>query len=608
MGSQQALLQALRLHSWPGVHALSKAVARRANNQAPGQGRNRVAKAKAARPTGSKSKGKPPVATPATPLRAKSWRTEAILRMLENNLHNAEEPDKLIVYGGTGKAARNPRALAAIKRALTGLGDDETLLVQSGKPVAIFQTWPQAPRVLIANSHLVPKWSNWQEFDRLEALGLTMYGQMTAGSWCYIGTQGIIQGTYETFAAAGRKHFGKPAGGHGPLSGRIVLTGGLGGMGGAQPLAVTMANGVCLAVEVDVARAQRRLDAGFLDAIVHDADLGVELARQAKAAGQPLSIGLIGNCAEVLPALLRKGFKPDLVTDQTSAHDPLNGYVPAGLDLAAAAKMRKSDPEAYRAKAYASMKRHVEAMLGFAKRGANVFDYGNNLREGARLGGLKRETAFSFPGFVPAYIRPMFCEGRGPFRWISLRGDPADIRRTEDLVLEMFPQDRTLTNWIALAREKLPWEGLPARVCWLGMGDRDRFALAMNDLVRKGEIGPIAVTRDHLDSGSVASPYRETEGMRDGSDAIADWPLLNAMVNIAAGADSVHLHNGGGVGIGYSTHAGMVVVLDGSDLAHEKAKRVFRTDPGMGIVRHVDAGYPAAKAVAKRTGVRTPLV
>ncbi|MEK6975472.1 MAG: urocanate hydratase [Candidatus Thermoplasmatota archaeon] len=550
----------------------------------------------------AKGKARPPVATPTTPLRTKSWRTEAILRMLENNLHNAEEPDKLIVYGGTGKAARNPKALAAIKATLATLGDDETMLVQSGKPVAVFRTWPTAPRVLIANSHLVPKWSNWEEFDRLEAKGLTMYGQMTAGSWCYIGTQGIIQGTYETFAAAARKHFKSD------LAGRIVLTGGLGGMGGAQPLAVTMANGVCLAVEVDRARAQRRLDAGFLDTIVDDMDLAVDLAQQAKAAKQPLSIGLIGNCAEILPALLKSGFKPDLVTDQTSAHDPLNGYIPAGMTLAAAAKLRKSKPDAYRAAAYGSMAAHVKAMLGFAKAGSHVFDYGNNIREGARLGGMKRQVAFSFPGFVPAYIRPMFCEGRGPFRWISLRGDPKDIRRTEDLVLEMFPDDETLTNWIALAREKLPWEGLPARVCWLGMGDRDRFALAMNDLVRKGEIGPIAVTRDHLDSGSVASPYRETEGMRDGSDAIADWPMLNAMVNIAAGADSVHLHNGGGVGIGYSTHAGMVVVLDGSELADEKARRVFVTDPGMGIVRHVDAGYPEAKAVAKRTGVRTPLV
>ena len=548
------------------------------------------------------AKARPIVATPSTPLRTKSWRTEAILRMLENNLHNAEEPDKLVVYGGTGKAARDPKALAAIKDTLASLGDDETLLVQSGKPVAVFRTWPTAPRVLIANSHLVPKWSNWEEFDRLEAMGLTMYGQMTAGSWCYIGTQGIIQGTYETFAAAARKHF------RSDLAGRIVLTGGIGGMGGAQPLAVTMANGVCLAVEVDRARAERRLAAGFLDTIVDDIDLARDLAEKAKAAKKAISIGLIGNCAEVLPALLKAGFKPDLVTDQTSAHDPLNGYVPAGMTLPSAVKLRKSDPEAYRAAAYKSMKLHVEAMIGFAKGGAHVFDYGNNIREGARLGGLRRDKAFSFAGFVPAYIRPMFCEGRGPFRWLSLRGDPKDIRRTEDLVLEMFPDDATLTNWIALAREKLPWEGLPARVCWLGMGDRDRFALAMNDLVRKGEIGPIAVTRDHLDSGSVASPYRETEGMRDGSDAIADWPMLNAMVNIAAGADSVHLHNGGGVGIGYSTHAGMVVVLDGSDLADEKARRVFVTDPGMGIVRHVDAGYPEAKTVAKRTGVRTPLV
>jgi urocanate hydratase len=553
---------------------------------------------------------RPPVADPTTPLRCKSWRTEAILRMLENNLHNAEEPDRLIVYGGTGKAARDPKALAGIKKALTQLGDDETLLVQSGKPVAVFPTWPQAPRVLIANSHLVPRWSTWEEFDRLEAEGLTMYGQMTAGSWCYIGTQGIIQGTYETFAAAGHRHFGraKGFGAKAPLRGRLVLTGGLGGMGGAQPLAVTMAGGVCLAVEVDRARAQRRLDSGFLDAIVDDLDLALDMAEQAAAAGKPLSVALIANCAGAFPALLKAGFKPDLVTDQTSAHDPLNGYVPTGLTLSAAAKLRKSNPASYRKKSYASMAAHVKAMVGFAKRGAHVFDYGNNLREGARLGGLPRPTAFSFPGFVPAYIRPMFCEGRGPFRWISLRGDPADIRRTEELVLEMFPKNGTLTNWIELARKHLPWEGLPARVCWLGYGERDRFALAMNDLVAKGEIGPIAVTRDHLDSGSVASPYRETEGMRDGSDAIADWPLLNAMLNIAAGADSVHLHNGGGVGVGYSTHAGQVVVLDGSGLAAEKAKRVFVTDPGMGVVRHVDAGYPEAKKVAKAKGVRTPLV
>jgi urocanate hydratase len=545
---------------------------------------------------------RPPVATPETPLRCKSWRTEAILRMLENNLHNAEDPKALVVYGGTGKAARNPKALAAIKKALADLGDDETLLVQSGKPVAVFRTWPQAPRVLIANSHLVPHWSNWEEFNRLEAKGLTMYGQMTAGSWCYIGTQGIIQGTYETFAAAGRAHF------RSDLKGRIVLTGGLGGMGGAQPLAVTMAGGVCLAVEVDEARARRRLDAGFLGSITDDLALAREMAERAAASGTALSVGLIANCADAFPALLKAGFRPDLVTDQTSAHDPLNGYVPRGMTLKQAAALRRKDPKGYSKSAYASMARHVEAMVGFAKRGSHVFDYGNNIREGARLGGLKRETAFSFPGFVPAYIRPMFCEGRGPFRWLSVRGDPADIRRTEDLVLEMFPDDRTLTDWIRLARANLPWEGLPARVCWLGYGERDRFALAMNELVRKGEIGPIAVTRDHLDSGSVASPYRETEGMKDGSDAIADWPLLNALLNVAAGADSVHVHNGGGVGIGYSTHAGQVVVLDGSGLAEEKARRVFVTDPGMGIVRHVDAGYAEAKKVAKEKGVRTPLV
>jgi urocanate hydratase len=516
--------------------------------------------------------------------------------MLMNNLDPevAERPEDLVVYGGTGKAARNPKALAAIKRALAGLGDDETLLVQSGKPVAIFPTWEQAPRVLIANSHLVPHWSNWAEFNKLEAEGLTMYGQMTAGSWCYIGTQGIIQGTYETFAAAARTHF------RSDLRGRIVLTGGLGGMGGAQPLAITMNGGVALCV-------QRRLEAGFLGMVVEDLALARDIAEKAAAARQPLSVGLIANAAEAFPALLKAGFRPDLVTDQTSAHDPLR-YVPLGLSVAESARLRAADPPQHTRRAQESMARHVEAMVGFAAAGSHVFDYGNNIREQARLGGLARETAFSFPGFVPAYIRPMFCEGRGPFRWLSLQNRPEDIRRTERLVREMFPRNRTLTNWLDLAEKHLPWEGLAARVCWLGMGERDRFALAMNDLVRKGEIGPIAVTRDHLDCGSVASPYRETEGMRDGSDAIADWPILNAMLNIAAGADSVHLHNGGGVGIGYSTHAGVVVVLDGTKLAREKAKRVFRTDPGMGIVRHADAGYAKAKAVAKREKVRTPLM
>lgn len=568
--------------------------------------RNRYGETQACRPVAARTVKKsantrrPPVATPATPLRCKGWPQEAMLRMLENNLHNAEDPEQLIVYGGTGKAARNPQALAAIKKALKSLGNNETLLIQSGKPVAVFTTWPQAPRILMANSHLVPKWSDWENFNHLEAEGLTMYGQMTAGSWCYIGTQGIIQGTYETFAAAARTHF------RSDLKGRIVLTGGLGGMGGAQPLAVTMAGGACLAIEVDAARAQRRLDAGFLDMIVDDLALGRELVEQAAKARKPFSLAVIANCADAFPALLASGFQPDLVTDQTSAHDPLS-YVPRGLTVADALKLRAKDPAEHTKRAYSSMKRHVESMVNFAAAGAHVFDYGNNIREGARLGGLKRDVAFSFPGFVPAYIRPMFCEGRGPFRWLSLRNDPEDIRRTEELVLSMFPRNRTLTNWIKLAREHLPWEGLAARVCWLGMGERDRFALAINELVRKGEIGPIAVTRDHLDCGSVASPYRETEGMKDGSDAIADWPILNALVNVAAGADSVQLHNGGGVGIGYSTHAGMVVVLDGSEMAHEKAARVFRTDPGMGIVRHLDAGYEEARKVARREGLRTPL-
>ncbi len=549
---------------------------------------------------------RPPVATPDTPLRCKSWRTEAILRMLENNLHNSEEPDKLIVYGGTGKAARNPEALAGIEKALAGLEDDETLLVQSGKPVAVFRTWPHSPRVLIANSHLVPHWSTWEEHRRLEAEGLTMYGQMTAGSWCYIGTQGIIQGTYETFAAAGRQHY--PGNGPLALSGKIVLTGGLGGMGGAQPLAVTMNGGVCLAVEVDEARAKRRQEAGFVHDLTHDAAEARRMVEAAAAAGEARSVALIANCAEALPALIAAGFAPDLVTDQTSAHDPLNGYVPGGMTLAAALALRVDDPDTYTEASLASMAAHVEAMVAFGEAGAHVFDYGNNIREMARLGGMTRERAFSFPGFVPAYIRPMFCEGRGPFRWLSLRGDPEDIRKTGALVKQMFPDNETLTNWIDLADANLPWEGLPARVCWLGMGERDRFAIAMNELVAKGEIGPIAVTRDHLDCGSVASPYRETEAMKDGSDAIADWPLLNAMVNIAAGADSVHLHNGGGVGIGYSTHAGQVVVLDGSGLATEKARRVFISDPGMGVVRHADAGYDEALETAKAHALRTPLV
>lgn len=544
-----------------------------------------------------------PVATPATPLRCKSWRTEAILRMLENNLHNAEDADQLIVYGGTGKAARNPKALKAIREALMALGDDETLLIQSGKPVAVFQTWPQTPRILMANSHLVPRWSDWEHFNTLESAGLTMYGQMTAGSWCYIGTQGIIQGTYETFAQAARTHFGPKA----TLRHRVVLTGGLGGMGGAQPRAVTMNGGVCLAIEVDATRAERRRESGFLDVIAPNLTMGRELAERAARNGEALAIAVIDNAADAFQSLAASGFRPHLVTDQTSAHDPLS-YVPSGHSAVQSQILAKENPEHHRRLAYATMRKQVAAMVQFQNQGAHVFDYGNNIREGAVLGGLPRDAAYSFPGFVPAYIRPMFCQGRGPFRWISLKGDPADIRVTEDLALKMFPEDHVLTNWIQLARATLPVEGLPARVCWLGMGARDTFALAMNELVREGVIGPIAVTRDHLDSGSVASPYRETEAMRDGSDAIADWPILNAMVNIAAGADSVQLHNGGGVGIGYSTHAGMVVVLDGTDLAAEKAKRVFRSDPGMGIVRHADAGYAKALEVAKKTGIRSPLV
>jgi len=536
-------------------------------------------------------------------LRCKGWKQEAILRMLENNLENAEIPEKLIVYGGTGKAARNWKCYHAIIDSLKTLGDNETLIIQSGKPVAIFTTWTTAPRVLIANSNLVPQWSTWEHFRELERLGLTMYGQMTAGSWCYIGTQGIIQGTYETFAACSQRHFKTN------LKGKIVLTGGLGGMGGAQPLAVTMNHGVCLAVECDEKRIDRRIKAGFCDQKVNNIDEAVELVIKAKNEERPFSVAILGNCANIIPMLLKDGFEPDVVTDQTSAHDELNGYVPTeyyGSSLKEAVLLRKQNPKKYIQHSMESMKQHCKALIDFQKRGSVVFDYGNNLRGQALKAGLK--NAFEYPGFVSAYIRPMFCVGRGPFRWLALTGSKKDILKTDKTVINMFPGDNILTNWIKLAEKYVPWEGLPARVCWLGYEERAKFALAINKMVRNSEIGPIAITRDHLDSGSVASPYRETEGMRDKSDAIADWPLLNALLNCSAGADSVHIHNGGGVGIGLSTHAGMVVVCDGTKETDERIKRVFVTDPGIGVARHADAGYKEAINFVKKTDIRIPMI
>ena len=533
----------------------------------------------------------------------KGWVQEGLLRMLNNNLDPevAERPEDLVVYGGKGKAARSWEAYEAILRELERLGNDETLLVQSGKPVAVFRTHSRAPRVLVANSNLVGKWANWEYFDELEDRGLIMYGQMTAGSWSYIGTQGIIQGTYETFAELARQHFG------GSLRGKITLTGGLGGMGGAQPLAVTMNDGVALCVEVDEARADRRIQIGYCMEKAHDLADAWTRAQAAAKEGRPLSIALIGNTAEVLPRMVREGFIPDVVTDQTSAHDELNGYIPAGLTLEAAADLRKRNPTEYRQHAWMSMAMHVEAMLEMQRRGAVAFDYGNNLRgQVAAHTGVR--DAFKIGGFVPLYIRPQFCEGRGPFRWIALSGNPEDIRKTDEAVLKLFPHDESLKRWLTLAGKHVPFQGLPARVCWLGYGERDKAALKFNEMVRKGEIGPVCITRDHLDSGSVASPYRETEGMKDGSDAIADWPILNAMVNVAAGADMVSFHHGGGVGIGYSLHANMHVVCDGSALADEKIKAVFLTDPGMGVVRHVDAGYEHAEKIARERGVRVPMM
>jgi urocanate hydratase len=523
--------------------------------------------------------------------------------MLMNNLDPevAEDPDNLVVYGGTGRAVRSWAAFDVIVRELRRLADDETLLIQSGKPVGVVRTHRWAPRVLIANSNLVGKWATWEHFRELERAGLMMYGQMTAGSWIYIGTQGILQGTYETFAEAARRHFG------GTLRGRVVLTAGLGGMGGAQPLAVTMNEGVCLAIEVDEARARRRLEIGYVDRLTSDPAEALAWAREAASRGEALSIALVGNAAEIEPAWAAAGERFDLVTDQTSAHDALGGYVPAEIALPDALLLRSSQPDEYERRARRSMAAHVRAMLAFQAAGSVVFDYGNNLRAQAQEAGV--EDAFAYPGFVPAFIRPQFCEGRGPFRWAALSGDPADISRTDRAVLQLFPEDAGLRRWIEVAEARVPFQGLPARICWLGYGERARAGLAFNELVRTGEVSaPIVIGRDHLDAGSVASPNRETEAMLDGSDAVADWPLLNAMVNTAAGATWVSIHHGGGVGIGYSQHAGMVVVADGTTLAAEKLERVLTTDPAMGVLRHVDAGYERAIEVARQRGVRVPML
>ena len=532
----------------------------------------------------------------------KGWHQEAALRMLMNNLDPdvAEDPERLVVYGGTGRAARNWEAFDAIVRSLRELENDETLLVQSGKPVGKFRTHDETPRVLIANSNLVGHWSNYTEFNRLERLGLIMYGQMTAGSWIYIGSQGIVQGTFETFAAAGRKHFA------GSLEGKFVLTGGLGGMGGAQPLAATMNGALLLAVEVDPARVEKRLKSGYCDKIAWSLDEALTLIDRAREDRRAISVGLVGNCADVLPEMVKRGIVPDVLTDQTSAHDALNGYVPHGMSLEAAINLRAKNPEAYIDQAMHSMAVHVEAMLALQKRGAVTFDYGNNIRAQAKSAGV--ENAFDIPGFVPEYIRPLFCEGRGPFRWVAVSGDPEDIARTDRLALELFPKNQTLARWMKLAKERIQFQGLPARICWLGYGERAEFGLAMNELVKTGEIkAPIVIGRDHLDTGSVASPNRETEGMLDGSDAIADWALLNALINTAAGASWVSIHNGGGVGIGYSQHAGMVVVADGKENSTHRLERVLTSDPGMGILRHADAGYSGAIEFAAKHKIDIPM-
>ena len=538
-----------------------------------------------------------------TEISCKGWQQEAALRMLHNNLDPevAEAPDELIVYGGAGKAARSWEAFDAITATLRRLGDDETLLVASGKPVGVFTTHAEAPRVLIANANLVPDWANWDEFRRLDALGLTMYGQMTAGSWIYIGTQGILQGTYQTFAAAGQKHYGAD------LAGRLVLTAGLGGMGGAQPLAVTMAGGVALCVEVDPHRIERRLETAYVDVSAESLDEALRLADEAMKAKKPLSIALLGNAADVYPELVRRGFTPDLVTDQTSAHDTLNGYVPNGMSLDEAVALRSADPAEYVRRAVASIVVHVEAMVALQKAGAHVFDYGNNIRGVAKEAGYA--DAFAFEGFVPLYLRPLFCRGNGPFRWAALSGDPADIAVTDAALLEAFPDNEMVTRWLKMAAEKVHFQGLPCRICWLEYGERAKAGQIFNDLVRSGKVkAPLVIGRDHLDSGSVASPYRETESMMDGSDAIADWPILNALVNTAAGASWVSFHHGGGVGIGKSLHAGMVVVADGTDMMAARLQRVLTSDPGTGVMRHADAGYPEAIGKARESGIDLPMV
>jgi urocanate hydratase len=535
-------------------------------------------------------------------LRCKGWIQEAVLRMLENNLDPdvAEDPDRLVVYGGSGRAARSWEAFDAIVATLKRLEDDETLIVQSGKPVAVFKSHADAPRVLIANSLLVPKWADWEIFRTLEAQGLTMFGQMTAGSWIYIGTQGILQGTYETFVAAGNQRF------DGDLTGRWILSAGLGGMGGAQPLAATMAGACFLGIDVDPARIDKRLATRYIDRKTHDLDEALAWVQEAAARGEVLSVGLVGNAADLYPEILGRGIVPDMVTDQTSAHDPLEGYVPAGIPLEEALKLRTVDPVTYQKMSLDSMSTHVEAMLGFMDAGSVVFDYGNNIRQFAFDNGVER--AFEFPGFAPAFIRPLFCEGKGPFRWVALSGDPADIHRTDRAVLETFPDDEHLCHWIREAQEKVAFQGLPARICWLGYGQREKLGLLFNELVRSGEVSaPIVIGRDHLDSGSVASPNRETEAMKDGSDAIADWPVLNAMINAVNGASWVSVHHGGGVGIGYSIHAGMVIVADGTDAADLRLSRVLRSDPGMGVARHVDAGYDEAQDFARGTDLDLPM-
>jgi urocanate hydratase len=536
-----------------------------------------------------------------TTLSCKGWQQEAALRMLMNNLEVGEKPEELIIYGGTGKAARNWECFDAIVAALKELGNDETLLVQSGKPVAVFPTHCFAPRVLISNTMLVPKWATWEDFWELEGKGLTMYGQMTAGSWIYIGTQGILQGTYETLASLASMRFG------GTLKGKLVLTAGLGGMGGAQPLAITMNDGVGIIAEVDPARIKRRLDTGYVDLLANSLEEAVAMAREALAEEKPLSIAVLGNAAETHAQLLKMGVVPDVMTDQTSAHDALNGYVPGGMTFEEALDLRKKDPETYVKRSMESMKRHCETMVEMQRRGAIVFDYGNNLRGQAKVAGF--DEAFAYPGFVPAYIRPLFCLGKGPFRWAALSGEPEDIFATDRAVLELFPENKSLARWIQKAEKYVQFQGLPSRVCWLGLGERQEFGLRINQMVKDGVIkGPIVIGRDHLDAGSVASPYRETEGMRDGSDAIADWPILNALVNAVSGASWVSVHHGGGVGIGLSIHAGMVVVADGSDNAAWRLERVLNTDPGTGVARHADAGYEEAIRTGKRHGLKMPMV